>query len=251
MTIWWTSWLLGWGLSCRHVVTVCAWQPLRANIHFMLQRADLAICDLTITQEREQMIDFTMPFMNLGEWPESLMTWTVANKITDKHVARLWRDAQIPDFSISPFDWSTYMATTLTFPCRFHFLDPKRFQNCWRCWITAFWTIIFCYMICFITKWQSTRCPVRNVRRETEWQTSDKRSVSEGTSTAHQAKASPVGHSSDAHNSKDAEHLPHGILLPNFENQSDGQLFLMHARFHEAFPLTWNAVWCIHTEWRV
>jgi hypothetical protein len=31
------------------------------------QRADLAICDLTITHEREQMIDFTMPFMNLGE----------------------------------------------------------------------------------------------------------------------------------------------------------------------------------------
>lgn len=30
------------------------------------RRADLAICDLTITHEREQMIDFTMPFMNLG-----------------------------------------------------------------------------------------------------------------------------------------------------------------------------------------
>lgn len=30
------------------------------------RRADLAICDLTITHQREQMIDFTMPFMNLG-----------------------------------------------------------------------------------------------------------------------------------------------------------------------------------------
>ncbi|XP_049845508.1 glutamate receptor ionotropic, kainate 2-like [Schistocerca gregaria] len=30
------------------------------------RRADLAICDLTITYERESVVDFTMPFMNLG-----------------------------------------------------------------------------------------------------------------------------------------------------------------------------------------
>lgn len=30
------------------------------------QRADLAIADLTITFDREQVVDFTMPFMNLG-----------------------------------------------------------------------------------------------------------------------------------------------------------------------------------------
>lgn len=30
------------------------------------QRADLAVADLTITFEREQAVDFTMPFMNLG-----------------------------------------------------------------------------------------------------------------------------------------------------------------------------------------
>ena len=30
------------------------------------QKADLAIADLTITYEREQGVDFTMPFMNLG-----------------------------------------------------------------------------------------------------------------------------------------------------------------------------------------
>jgi glutamate receptor, ionotropic, invertebrate len=30
------------------------------------QRADMAIADLTITFEREQVVDFTMPFMNLG-----------------------------------------------------------------------------------------------------------------------------------------------------------------------------------------
>ena len=32
-----------------------------------LQKADLAIADLTITYEREQAVDFTMPFMNLGQ----------------------------------------------------------------------------------------------------------------------------------------------------------------------------------------
>jgi len=32
----------------------------------LLQKADLAIADLTITYEREQAVDFTMPFMNLG-----------------------------------------------------------------------------------------------------------------------------------------------------------------------------------------
>lgn len=31
-----------------------------------IQRADLAITDLTITSERESGVDFTMPFMNLG-----------------------------------------------------------------------------------------------------------------------------------------------------------------------------------------
>ena len=32
------------------------------------QDADLAICDLTITYEREGAVDFTMPFMNLGNF---------------------------------------------------------------------------------------------------------------------------------------------------------------------------------------
>lgn len=31
------------------------------------KRADLAITDLTITSGREQAVDFTSPFMNLGE----------------------------------------------------------------------------------------------------------------------------------------------------------------------------------------
>lgn len=39
------------------------------NKHFrelLDQKADLAIADLTITYDREQAVDFTMPFMNLG-----------------------------------------------------------------------------------------------------------------------------------------------------------------------------------------
>jgi ionotropic glutamate receptor len=32
----------------------------------LTQKADLAVADLTITYEREQGVDFTMPFMNLG-----------------------------------------------------------------------------------------------------------------------------------------------------------------------------------------
>jgi ionotropic kainate glutamate receptor 2 len=33
----------------------------------MFQEADLAITDLTITSDREAAVDFTTPFMSLGE----------------------------------------------------------------------------------------------------------------------------------------------------------------------------------------
>lgn len=32
-----------------------------------LQKAHLAICDLTITHERREVVDFSMPFMTLGK----------------------------------------------------------------------------------------------------------------------------------------------------------------------------------------
>lgn len=39
----------------------------RCNVFVLsFQKADLAIGDMTITYEREQAVDFTMPFMNLG-----------------------------------------------------------------------------------------------------------------------------------------------------------------------------------------
>lgn len=40
---------------------------LEFNIIFRFQKADLALCDLTITVDRENAVDFTMPFMTLGE----------------------------------------------------------------------------------------------------------------------------------------------------------------------------------------
>lgn len=36
------------------------------NKIFHFQRADLAITDFTITSDREEAVDFTVPFMNLG-----------------------------------------------------------------------------------------------------------------------------------------------------------------------------------------
>lgn len=35
-------------------------------VGYNMQKADLAICDLTITYERRTAVDFTMPFMTLG-----------------------------------------------------------------------------------------------------------------------------------------------------------------------------------------
>jgi ABC-type amino acid transport substrate-binding protein len=33
---------------------------------FLLQKVDLGIADLSITYEREQAVDFSLPFMNTG-----------------------------------------------------------------------------------------------------------------------------------------------------------------------------------------
>lgn len=40
-------------------------------INVSFQRADLVVADLTITYDREQAVDFTMPFMNLGKCSDS------------------------------------------------------------------------------------------------------------------------------------------------------------------------------------
>jgi len=41
--------------------------PINFLIYTYSQRADLGVCDLTITHERRSAVDFTMPFMNLGK----------------------------------------------------------------------------------------------------------------------------------------------------------------------------------------
>ena len=43
-------------------------QQIALNVINFFQKADLAIGDITITYEREQAVDFTMPFMNLGTY---------------------------------------------------------------------------------------------------------------------------------------------------------------------------------------
>jgi hypothetical protein len=48
----------------------------------MLQEADLATADLTISYEREEAVDFTMPFMNLGK---VLRIQVMANELTKHH----------------------------------------------------------------------------------------------------------------------------------------------------------------------
>ena len=48
-------------------------------LSLFLQKADLAVADLTITYEREQGVDFTMPFMNLGENPSFIYSWSISH----------------------------------------------------------------------------------------------------------------------------------------------------------------------------
>lgn len=36
-------------------------------VFYFFQKADLAVCDLTITYDRRRAVDFTMPFMTLGK----------------------------------------------------------------------------------------------------------------------------------------------------------------------------------------
>ena len=43
-------------------------QQIALNVINFFQKADLAIGDITITYEREQAVDFTMPWMNLGTY---------------------------------------------------------------------------------------------------------------------------------------------------------------------------------------
>jgi hypothetical protein len=52
---------------CTLYVSVDLWGACTVLYNCLFQRADLAITDLTITSEREEAVDFTHPFMSLGE----------------------------------------------------------------------------------------------------------------------------------------------------------------------------------------
>jgi ABC-type amino acid transport substrate-binding protein len=58
--------MLPWALNIIHLFG-CVITPYQLLRFCLLQKADIAIADLTITYDREQAVDFTMPFMNLGE----------------------------------------------------------------------------------------------------------------------------------------------------------------------------------------
>lgn len=49
------------------------------------QKADLAIGDLTITYDREQVVDFTTPFMPLGESPRYEVARQISPRLYDFH----------------------------------------------------------------------------------------------------------------------------------------------------------------------
>lgn len=65
------------------------------------QKADLAIADLTITYDREQAVDFTMPFMNLGEYDRSL-TFSFSQMFLKTNSARISTRFSLKHFPI-PF----------------------------------------------------------------------------------------------------------------------------------------------------
>lgn len=56
-----------WAFNISHLFG-CVTTPYQLLSFCLLQKADIAIADLTITYDREQAVDFTMPFMNLGEY---------------------------------------------------------------------------------------------------------------------------------------------------------------------------------------
>ena len=41
-------------------------------MNFKFQRADIAMADLTINYQREMVVDFTMPFLDLGKFTQFL-----------------------------------------------------------------------------------------------------------------------------------------------------------------------------------
>lgn len=53
-------------MPCLRAVLCVSWTFHAIILLILLQKADLAVAGLTITAEREKVIDFSKPFMTLG-----------------------------------------------------------------------------------------------------------------------------------------------------------------------------------------
>lgn len=53
-------------MPCLGAVLCVSWTFHAVILLILLQKADLAVAGLTITAEREKVIDFSKPFMTLG-----------------------------------------------------------------------------------------------------------------------------------------------------------------------------------------
>ncbi|XP_026748791.1 glutamate receptor ionotropic, kainate 2-like [Galleria mellonella] len=108
------------------------------------KKADLAVCDLTITEERKKVVDFSVPFMSLGisilftkEYEEPPGTFSFLNPYTFDvwmHTATAYCVVSIVLFvcaRISPADWENPQ------PCD---KDPEELENIWNfkncAWLT-------------------------------------------------------------------------------------------------------------------
>ncbi|KAI4485875.1 hypothetical protein M0804_006364 [Polistes exclamans] len=68
------------------------------------QKADLAIADLTITYDREQAVDFTMPFMNLGVFNTKWSSFLVNDEFKwSKLLAS--SSLMVDAFRFTPYEW--------------------------------------------------------------------------------------------------------------------------------------------------
>ena len=75
--------------------------------YLTLQKADLAVADLTITYEREQGVDFTMPFMNLGKFASVIMEWVFLIRQAPANKWSLFSHMVSVRLSVRPFEKKT------------------------------------------------------------------------------------------------------------------------------------------------
>ena len=67
----------------------------------LFQRAELAICDLTITPERREVVDFSAPFMRLGKQSNPQKTTTTHTNLTG--ISILYKKAEPKEANMYAF----------------------------------------------------------------------------------------------------------------------------------------------------